>query len=245
MLRDAVIPYPKPAVYISGGLDSTILLHHLQEKTDENIYTYTYAFFEDDNEFEEARQIADYYDTRHAEVLIKPFIGRFPEILTHFDRPRFNLQTYWLAEKAAQDGIETAYLGEGLDEHFGGYWYKHDKTYIETWVDHFHFIRSTHIQNHDIFGLKCEIPFTYLPITETLPYWDSLREKTHLRKAYEGILPDFVVNRRKKPGRPTWRKLWEQELSQLYPHMKPETDAEIRALLNRYATAIWLGVHST
>ena len=243
LIRKSVNPHPKPAVYISGGIDSSILLHHVLEKVQDEVYTYTYAFFEDDNEFEEAGNVADYYGTTHKEVLIKPFIGRFPEILTHFDRPRFNLQTYWVAEKASKDGRGSAYIGEGLDEHFGGYWYKTDKNYIESWVDHFQFIRTTHLKNHEIFDLRCEIPFTYLPIEETLPYWDPTREKTHLRNAYRDILPDFVIERRKMPGRPTWRKLWERELCQLYPHIQPKTDEEIRVLLNRYATGVWLAVH--
>ena len=36
-IGDSVVPYPKPAVFISGGLDSTILLHHLLEKSDEEV----------------------------------------------------------------------------------------------------------------------------------------------------------------------------------------------------------------
>jgi len=39
MLKGRVYILPKPAVYISGGLDSTILLHHLKEKTKKEIYT--------------------------------------------------------------------------------------------------------------------------------------------------------------------------------------------------------------
>lgn len=243
LLGEAVKIFPKPAVYISGGIDSSIILHHVMEKAQEEVYTYTYAFFEDDNEFEEARRLADYYGTRHREVLIKPFIGRFPEILVYFDRPRFNFYAYWLAEQASKDGRGTGYFGEGLDEHFGGYWYKQDLEYIESWADHFHFIRSSHIRCHEIFDMRCEIPFTYLPINETLLYWDPTREKKHLRNAYREILPDFVIERRKMPGRPAWRKLWDRELRQLYPSMEPESDEKIRSLLNRYATGIWLAVH--
>ena len=38
-LRNAVKPKPKPAILLSGGLDSTILLHHLTEKSKEPIHT--------------------------------------------------------------------------------------------------------------------------------------------------------------------------------------------------------------
>lgn len=212
------------------------------EKTDEEVYTYTYAFFEDDNEWPEARQIAEHYGTKHTEILIKPFVARLPEIMYYMDRPRFNLQSYWLAEKAKEDGRETAYVGEGLDEHFGGYWYKTEKNYIESWIDHFQFIRPTYMAIHKIFGIRCELPFTYLPMNDTLNYWDPEREKTYLRWAYKDIIPKFAVERRKRPGRPTWKTLWERELFKIYPHLEPKTDEEIRTILNRYATAIWLGV---
>jgi len=243
IIDEVITPFPKPAIYLSGGIDSTILLHHLSMKTDEPIHSYTFAFFKDENEFEEAETVAEYYGTIHHEVVIDNFTGRFPEILRHLSRPRFNVQTYWLAEQAQRDGRRTCYIGEGLDEHFGGYWYKPHLNYLESWVDHFQYIRPAHKEIHDIFGLNCEIPFTYLDFRKTLPYWDPSREKLHLKKAYSGILPDFVVQRRKNPGRPHYRKLWDRELSKIYSEMEPKSDEEIRRLLNKYATAIWLGVH--
>ncbi len=214
----------------------------MSTKTDEPIYSYTFAFFKDENEFEEAETIAEDYGTIHHEVVIDNFTGRFPEILRHLSRPRFNVQTYWLAEQAQRDGRRTCYIGEGLDEHFGGYWYKPHLNYLESWVDHFQYIRPAHKEIHDIFGLNCEIPFTYLDFKKTLPYWDPSREKLHLKKAYSGILSDFVVQRRKNPGRPHWRKLWDRELSKIYTDIEPKSDAEIRSLLNRYAIGIWLAV---
>lgn len=242
-IEKVIIPFPKPAIYLSGGIDSTILLHHLSMKTEEPIYTYTYAFFPDENEFEEAKAVAKHYGTVHHEVIINDFTGRFPEILRHLSRPRFNVQTYWLAEQAYRDGRKTCYLGEGLDEHFGGYWYKPHLNYLESWVDHFQYILPAHKEIHNIFNLHCEIPFTDLDFRKTLRYWDPAREKSKLTYAYRGILPDFVVRRRKNPGSPHWRRLWDRELSKIYSNFEPESDEEIRMLLNRYATAIWLGVY--
>ena len=243
LISDVIIPHPNPAVYISGGIDSTILLHHLSKKSEDPIRTYTFGFPEQKNEFKQARKVAEHYGTEHTEVLIDDFIHRLPEIQRYMDRPRFNVQTYWLAEQAAQDGCETAYIGEGLDEHFGGYWQKPHLNYLESWADHFMWIRPTHEQVHRVFGVGCEIPFTYLPFRKTLPYWDPKREKEYLKIAYGGVLPSFVIDRCKKPGRPHWRSLWNRELHNLFPHYSPKNDAEIRAILNRYTISVWMGVH--
>jgi len=243
LIEDAVIAHPNPAVYISGGIDSTILLHHLSKKSEDPIRTYTFGFPDQKNEFTQAKKVADHYGTEHTEVLITDFLGRLPEIQQYMDRPRFNVQAFWLAEKAALDGCETAYIGEGLDEHFGGYWQKPHLDYLETWADHFMWIRPTYEMIHKAFGLGCEIPFTHLPFRETLPYWDPKLQKEYLKIAYKDTLPAFVVDRRKNPGRPDWRALWNRELSKIFPNYAPKDDSEIRAKLNRYTTAIWMGVH--
>ena len=53
LINKAVIPYPKPAVFISGGLDSTIVLHHLSQKnTEEQIHTFTAYWEHKDDELD-------------------------------------------------------------------------------------------------------------------------------------------------------------------------------------------------
>lgn len=243
LLSDAIIPHPKPVVYISGGLDSTIILHHLHEKTDETIYTYTYGFFPDDNEFESASYIAEEYGTVHKAVLINNFLKRAPEVLQYLSRPKFNYQTLWVAEQAFKDGRQSCYIAEALDEHFGGYWYKPDLNYLESWADHFHFIRTTYKEIHKMFDLRCEIPFTYLDFHETLPYWDSGRGKEKLREIYKGIIPESARTKRKRSGAPRWRRLWDREISFQFPGVNPTSDEEIRKYLNQYVTWVWIRVN--
>ena len=171
-------------------------------------------------------------------------MDRLPEIQKHLTKPRFNVQIYWLIEQAHKDGCKTGYLAEGLDEHFSGYWYKSHLNYIESWKDHFKYIRPVHTKLHKIFGLRCEIPFTYIDFSKTLPYWDPAREKTYLRRMYRNILPDYVINKRKRSGAPNWQMLWDREISKKYPGINPTSSEEIRRYLNLYTTWIWSRVHS-
>lgn len=71
-MRDkAVIPKPKPAVIISGGIDSAIVLHHLLQKTKENVQAYTIVFDITDNVSKEAKEVAEYHGVSHKIVMIR------------------------------------------------------------------------------------------------------------------------------------------------------------------------------
>jgi len=237
---------PKPAVYIGGGIDSCIILHHLHEKTKEEIYSYTFGFEGEDNEFKVAREVADHYGTKHQEIIFKNLLAEYPEILKHFKRPRFNIWIYWLAKKAFEDKRQTVYVGEGGDEHFGGYWYKKHMSYLETWTGLYHWILPTYRKVHSIFNLRLEVPFTNLDWRETYPYYDHEQHKRYLRIAYREILPDFVVERKKRPARHDYRIFWEHELKHYFPLVNPHSDEEIRELLNILVTQMWVesrGIH--
>ena len=241
MISRTIKPGSKPVVYLSGGIDSAIILHHLTQKTDELISTYTFGFVGEDNEFDEAQRVADFYNTQHREILIENMLFRFSEILKHFDRPRFNLWVYWLAEAAKRDGCETSYVGEGADEHFGGYGTKPwVGDYTRCWADHYIYIMPSYRTVHRVFGLRLEAPFTMLDFRETLPYWDPKGEKTLLREAYKDVLPDFVVQRPKNRGGPNWRLFWTRELSRFYPSVQPRSDEEIRNFFNDWTVREWL-----
>lgn len=244
LIRDCVHPHPKPAIYIGGGIDSAIILHHLQEKANEEIYTYTFGFEGEPNEFQAARRVAEHYGTRHQEVVIGELLPTYPEILKHLSKPRFSIWVYWVAEKAHEDGREICYVGEGGDEHFGGYWYKPRQSYLESWVGLFQWGIPTYKAVHDIFGLRFEAPFLKLDWRETYPYYDYEQHKFFLRKAYKGILPDFVLDRKKNPARRNYRLFWEKELKQHFATLNPTSDEEIRELWQIWVTQEWLRLHT-
>ena len=242
LIGNAVQAYPKPCVNISGGIDSTIILHHLTEKTDEPIHTYTIGFPNQESEFEPARKVADHYNTRHYEILIENMLKEYSEILGQFTHPRFNLWPYWAAEQAHRDGRESCYIGEGGDEHFGGYWYKPQQPYVAHWTNFFTYVYSTYKTIYDHFDLRLVAPFhpDNLDWTLTYPYYDSQKQKRFLRQAYKNVLPDFVVERKKLNGRFSYWVMWEKELKQYFPNSKPQSEDDVRWLLNKWVTREWL-----
>lgn len=234
--------YPKPCVNISGGIDSTVILHHLCEKTDRKIHTYTIGFPDCPTEFEYAERVAEHYGTVHKSIQIENMLEEYQKILPKFPRPRFNLWPYWLAREAYNDGCLNCYVGEGGDEHFGGYWYKPKRSYVENWVNFFTYVHPTYKTVYQMFGLRLIAPLhpNNLHWQLTLPFYDQEQNKRFLRESYRGILPDFVVNRKKLNGRFSYWVMWKQELQRYFPNCNPESEDDIRELLNRWVTREWL-----
>jgi asparagine synthetase B (glutamine-hydrolysing) len=241
-IGDCVKQTSKPAVNISGGIDSTIVLHHLHEKTEEPIWTYTVGFTDQETEFAYAQQVADHYNTVHHEVVVDNMLERYPEILRYMDAPRFNLWPWWVAEKQAEDGRLNCYIGEGGDEQFGGYWYKPKTSYVQAWTHLFQYVDPTYQQIYDHFNITLHKPLhpECLDWRRTFTFYDSGQEKLFLKKAYRGIIPDFVLDRKKLNGRKDYWVIWRKELAKIFPYEKPETEHDIIRLLNIWTTKTWL-----
>jgi len=244
-IRACVHPSPKPCVNISGGIDSAIVLHHLTEKSKAKIHTYTVAFTGQDNELEHGKQLADHYGTTHHEVIIDNLLDRYPEILSFMDKPRFNLWPFYVAEQQAKDGMQNCYIGEGGDEHFGGYWYLPQKSYPEIWAHLFQYVDPTYQQVYDHFKISLHKPLhpCNLRFNVTYPYFDHDQEKRFVREAYKGILPDFVIDNRKLNGRKDYWVIWQSELKQRFPNQKPRSEKDIQDILNVWVTKQWLKTH--
>ena len=106
MINNAVTFQYRPAVYISGGIDSTIILHHLCEKRDKDenlrdpIYTYSAKFGTDTDEIISAEMVARHYDTVHKVVNCSKLIEFLPKILKGSVHPRYNVWDWFLAKEA-------------------------------------------------------------------------------------------------------------------------------------------------
>jgi asparagine synthase (glutamine-hydrolysing) len=125
-------------VFLSGGFDSSIVLHHVMEHSGQaDTYTVGFALppgteaesekFNADMHL--ARKTAAHYGTRHHERLILPheIAEAAPAIFEAMDEPVANatiIPTYFLSEFARKE-VVVALDGSGGDELFGGYlWYK-------------------------------------------------------------------------------------------------------------------------
>ena len=118
--------------FLSGGLDSSILVALMRKVSGGEISTYTIGFSERDKQMEAmpddakyARLVADRFGTSHHEIVVDPDINELLRfVLYHLDDPVADgaaINTY-LISKAAKDAGTTVLLnGMGGDEVFGGY----------------------------------------------------------------------------------------------------------------------------
>jgi len=241
MISGKVVLGPKPGVYISGGIDSTIIVHHLREKYDGEIRSYTARFETDSDECRTARMVSEHYDTLHTEVKIDSFIAQFPEILAGFEHPRYNIWPYFLAKAAKKDGVKTVYNGEGGDQHFGG---MAEKDYLMMWANFLVYTLPTWRIIHRDVGLDLRMPLVELDWNWSIQYFKQ-PQKLFLKTAYEGLIPELVRERNKAaPAFTNYWQMWEKELRQLLPDFEPKCVADIRKVLQLLATKAWIGTHN-
>lgn len=120
-------------VYLSGGIDSSAVLHAMSESR-ENIDTFSVGFSlpnKDDEEkfnkdFYLARDTAKRYGTRHHEVMFREedALKYLPKAIYALDEPISNptaLPQMLLAEFTKKEGVDVVLGGDGGDELFGGY----------------------------------------------------------------------------------------------------------------------------
>jgi len=240
LVRSCVIPCHKPAIYISGGLDSSIVLHHVRELIDDDIYTYTARFGLDGDETRFAEMLAEHYGTKHKTVDIIDYIPRLPEILEGMSHPFFNVWFYLLGEQAVKDGRRTVYIGEGADERFGGY---ESKSYIDAWGDHLVYVMPVYYQIHKKLGIHLEAPFERLDWRECLK-WYAPPTKAVLKEAYRDILPNFIIERRKTPpAYINYWQLWKLSICKYFPNYHPKSIYDVRECLKYLATEAWLNAN--
>lgn len=124
-------------VFLSGGIDSSIVLAAMRKVVSDPIETFTVSYTSPVEEkrynadADLARKTAQYFGTNHHEVVVTPedVMRVFDEVIWHMDEPIANHvqpATYLLAQ-AAKPHITVALGGDGGDELFGGYaryWYQ-------------------------------------------------------------------------------------------------------------------------
>lgn len=111
--------------FLSGGIDSSIIVGLMAEKHNQKIDTFSVTFKEDEfSESKYARLIANKFNTNHHEIelSVEEFKEMIPTAMKFYDHPSGDgLNTYVVSKKTRASGIKMALSGLGGDELFGGY----------------------------------------------------------------------------------------------------------------------------
>jgi asparagine synthase (glutamine-hydrolysing) len=111
--------------FLSGGVDSSIIVALMREHASGPVKTFTVGF--PDPAFDEsafACRVAEHLGTEHHELRIEPnCVELLPKLMWHFDEPFGDssaVPTYYLAEQTRRH-VKVALSGDGGDELFAGY----------------------------------------------------------------------------------------------------------------------------
>jgi asparagine synthase (glutamine-hydrolysing) len=111
--------------FLSGGIDSSLVVGVMAGVLDKKISTFNVSF--DEKEYSEsqyARQVADKFGTDHHEILLSPdsFLDSLPDALAAIDHPSGDGPNSWIVSRETKrQGITMALSGLGGDELFAGY----------------------------------------------------------------------------------------------------------------------------
>ena len=111
--------------FLSGGLDSSLVVALMQKVGGQQVRTYSVGFRESSfNELDHARKVAQFLGTQHQEYVVDYQVQELlPGLLDHFGEPFADssaIPTYHLSKVTRQE-VTVALSGDGGDEVFGGY----------------------------------------------------------------------------------------------------------------------------
>ncbi|MFL2599982.1 MAG: asparagine synthase (glutamine-hydrolyzing) [Flavobacteriaceae bacterium] len=112
-------------IFLSGGIDSSILVAAASKVSTKNINTFSIVF--KDKSFDErkfSRIIASKYKTNHFELELTPedILHQIEEPFKFMDHPSVDgINTYFISKQVQKKGYKMAISGAGADELFSGY----------------------------------------------------------------------------------------------------------------------------
>jgi asparagine synthase (glutamine-hydrolysing) len=112
-------------VFLSGGLDSSLIVALVSRMASQPVETFTIGFDEtEQDERSYANIVARHFGTRHHALVIRPDVLQIlPELVQHVDEPFADpslLPTYYVCRETRKS-VTVALSGDGGDDLFGGY----------------------------------------------------------------------------------------------------------------------------
>src|SRR4029453_12571163 len=111
--------------FLSGGVDSSILVGLMAEASSRPVKTFSIGFDEPQfDELEHARTVAKHFDTEHHEFVVRPDgLSILDRLVDHFDEPFADSSAIptWYVSEIARRHVTVVLSGDGGAELFGGY----------------------------------------------------------------------------------------------------------------------------
>ena len=111
--------------FLSGGLDSSIIVAQMAQHSSSPVKTFHIDFAESDySEKKYARAVADRFGTEHHELVVNPSaVAILDDLVEAFDEPFGDSSAVptWYVSEMTRQHVTVALAGDGGDESFGGY----------------------------------------------------------------------------------------------------------------------------